>query len=362
MKQLSNISSLIPEKLKKKISLFWILQLIGWGFYGIVRYILSFVYDSTPFGLNKVLFLMFGVGISLLLYFFYRNRWGKFASFFTLALTVAAASVGGSFLWVMSCEVFITDFSLIKAEGGWKNIAYFSMNLSFVMLSWSFLYFGIKYWQKLEEQKELSQKANSLADQAKLQMLRYQLNPHFLFNSLNSIHALIGKEPGKAEIMLEELSDFLRYSLVKDDISETSLKMELEIIESYLAIEKIRFEEKLNYNVNLDPKLEEYKMPGFLIHPLVENAVKYGMKTSTKPLEIKIDAFRENENINISVSNTGKWFENNDQDNDEINSTKIGLENIRNRLNLVFPGKHKFDIFEKNGWVNAFIKIRHGIT
>jgi LytS/YehU family sensor histidine kinase len=181
------------------------------------------------------------------------------------------------------------------------------------------------------------------------------VNPHFLFNSFSSLRALIRSNQGKAEEMVSKLSEFYRYSLTTKNNSEVPLIEEIEAIEHYFEIEKIRFGDKLEFYINIDSLAEEYPVPCFLIHPLVENAIKYGMKTSNLPLTIKIDALVKNDNLIICVANSGRWLT--DSRNSNIQSTKTGLSNIRSRLEYSFPDNYKINIKQEDGFVKVVIEI-----
>lgn len=208
-------------------------------------------------------------------------------------------------------------------------------------------------------ERENARQSDMLAHEAQLEMLRYQLNPHFLFNSLNSIHALVRENPAGAEKMLDELSDFLRYSLLHNKVFENSLKEEINVARNYLDIEKIRFEEMLDARIEIAPEVENFTVPSFLIHPLLENAIKYGMQTSQMPLRVDLSAKSENDAVCIRVANTGRFIKSNGDDESVItmHGTGVGLENVRCRLEAAFPGRHRFEVSERDGWVYAEIEI-----
>jgi LytS/YehU family sensor histidine kinase len=226
----------------------------------------------------------------------------------------------------------------------------------FLFLSWSALYFGIKYWQSKREEEENALKAESSAREAELKMLRYQLNPHFLFNSLNSASALISENPPRAEKMLGELSDFLRYSLINTKTNTVALRDEIEALKNYLNIEQVRFEEKLQVNFDIAPEAENFPLPNFLLHPLVENAVKYGMQTSKLPLQIEIKAEKTGNKLFIEISNSGKWYSANGK-NPQNNGMQVGIENVKKRLRQVFPDRHLFQTFERDNKVYVSLEI-----
>ena len=224
-----------------------------------------------------------------------------------------------------------------------------------LLTTWSMLYFGIKFWLDWSKEHDRAEKLDLLAKSAQLQMLRYQVNPHFLFNSFSSLRALIRTNQVKAEEMVSKLSEFYRYSLTTKNNAEVPLIEEIEAVENYFVIEKIRFGDKLEFYVTIDSLAEEYPVPCFLIHPLVENAIKYGMKTSKLPLIIKIDAFVKKNNLIICVANSGSWLKNTGSNN--IHGTSTGLSNIKSRLEYSFPNNHRFDIKEEEGFVKVIIEI-----
>lgn len=256
---------------------------------------------------------------------------------------------------VTSYEVLISRITFnYYLSNIWSN--------SFIFFTWSALYFSINFWFDFRAQRSRTEHANQLAQAAQLQMLRYQLNPHFLFNSLNSIRALIDEDKFRAKSMITELSEFLRYSLVSKNYSDVPLTSELEAIRHYLAIEKTRYEDNLEVEFNIDREAENYPVLSFLIHPLIENAIKYGMQTSSMPLKLKVAAKVINEAVVIEICNSGRWLEPDERDNMHIKSTGIGIKNVKDRLENAFPERHKFDILKNENSVCIKIEINNRIN
>jgi hypothetical protein len=228
-----------------------------------------------------------------------------------------------------------------------------------VMLLLSLLYFAVDYWYQLTEQRTKAHEATALAHKAQFQMLRYQLNPHFLFNALNSLRAMIVEDQDRARQMVTELAEFLRYSLDGRE-QESTIGQEIQAIESFLAIQRIRFEEQLLVTMRVDPEAQGIAVPCFLIHPLVENAVKYGMQTSAMPLRVEIEVVRRGLDIAIRVSNTGRLLDGSDGHGNGAakDGTGTGLKNIAERLQLVFGDHHSLEVKEGDGWVRAEIRLR----
>ena len=312
------------------------------------------------------IYLVIACALTFALRPIYRSVWRRKPSILIIGLTIIGCSIVAAYLWLIFGEIVFAAVGIRKFPVPEKQslIHYLSDTFigslqhhkPFLFLSWSALYFGIKYWQSKKEEEENALKAESLAKEAELKMLRYQLNPHFLFNSLNSASALISENPPRAEKMINELSDFLRYSLVNTKTNMVTLKDEIEALKNYLNIEQVRFEEKLQVKFDIAPEAENFALPNFLLHPLVENAVKYGMQTSELPLRIEIKAEKKDNKLFIEISNSGKWFNSNGT-NPQSNGMRVGIENVRKRLEQFFPDRYRFQTVERDGRVHVTLEI-----
>ena len=352
------------KDIKNKKSSFWILHISGWFSLSIIYLVLYYRgYINDPQALFAIfLTYIIGFAVSLLLRYFYKKIDYKKCSISKLSIYVIVSSVIGANIW------FWLDiaFSIPLHSEDWYSTYITSQRIlsetwwhSFVLGTWSALYFVIKLWIEWNLQKDLADKANALAQSAQLQMLRYQLNPHFLFNALNSIRALIEEDKNKAKSMITELSEFLRYSLISKNYKNVPLKEELKAIEHYFKIEKKRFEDKLQVVINVDERAEDFPVLSFLVHPLVENAVKFGMQTSKMPLEINLNAKIENDGLVVEVTNSGKWVE---KKSGDTNGTGTGLKNIQERLENAFLNRHSFEININDAQVTVRIKIDRKIN
>jgi two-component system, LytTR family, sensor kinase len=338
-----------------RISLFWLLQIVGFCGYAIDRWIQG----PEWFFPGGLAYIVVAFALTLCLRPIYHNVWEKSPSVWQIGVIVFFCSILTAYLWLLlSMAIFrqlgwmeprtlpLDQYLLQTLKGTLTH------HKPFLFLSWSALYFGIKYWRQSQEKQQLALRAAALAKEAELQMLRYQLNPHFLFNALNSACALIRENPARAEMMIGELAELLRHTLTNGKGGDVPLSLELEAARNYLDIEKLRFEDKLIVNFDIEPKAGEYAVPSMLLHPLVENAVKYGMQSSPIPLRVEILAHALNGDLRLEVVNTGNWIE------DNGHSTNIGIENVRQRLRQAFPERHRFDLFERDGQVHAFIELR----
>lgn len=196
-----------------------------------------------------------------------------------------------------------------------------------------------------------------LSRELQLQVLRYQLNPHFLFNSLITVRNLVAVYGGPAETIINQLSEYLRYLLMNRDHQQISVQEELEAAQNYLEIEKIRFEERINIKFDIDIRIGSLIMPAFLLQPLLENAIKYGMRTSPMPLQVELCARRKGEMLYFSVTNSGHWLNAKENDLPQAISLGIGLQNVRTRLKQLYPYRHNFKIEKDERYVSIIIEI-----
>jgi LytS/YehU family sensor histidine kinase len=226
------------------------------------------------------------------------------------------------------------------------------------LVAWSGFYYIINLWYDWNSEKNRAEKADLLAHKAQLQMLRYQLNPHFLFNSLNTIKALIEEDKYKAKNVITELSEFLRYSLLSKNFSDVPLKNELDAIKHYFEIQKIRYEENLEIYYNIEKNAEEFPVLSFIIYPIVENAVKYGMKTSKLPLKIWITARVVKDYLEIIIENTGEWISGKQNLLEIDGGTGTGIDNVKARLENAFRENYSFNIEQSESSVLVKIKIK----
>lgn len=189
-------------------------------------------------------------------------------------------------------------------------------------------------WYSQQEQKEMDNRrteAEKLSREAELFKLRQQLQPHFLFNSLNSISALTGSNPEKARHMIQQLSDFLRGTLRKNEQQWNTLEEELNYLELYLDIEKVRFGHRLRTEINYEQEILLLKLPALLLQPVVENAIKFGLYDTTGEVIIKISAIKEKGNLKIIVQNPFDA-----ETSQPFKGTGFGLSSIQRRLFLLF--------------------------
>ena len=214
----------------------------------------------------------------------------------------------------------------------WREIVDIALGRYFVILAWASFYFAMLAGVQTRESQRRAERFRSAAKAAELRSLRYQVNPHFLFNALNSLSALVMTgRPDKAEQMIQSLSRFYRHSLAEDTSSDVDLADEFDLQRQYLEIEKVRFPERLKTRYELPEGLARYKVPGMILQPLVENSVKYGVSASAAPVTVCLEAREEYGRLVISVADNAP-VKAKAKARREGNGFGIGLANVRDRL------------------------------
>ena len=338
---------------------FWILQTAGWTGYFILRSLSGFANSMGAMYIVHTAILT-ATGYSLTLLMGTLFRWLiSLRPGLTLLLSliaVIAASAAFSIIETWSVSTFVKpNFRPIGVE-------YFgAMILTFALLAaWTALYYGINYFLLLEDEIRTRERLESQASTAQLAMLRYQLNPHFLFNTLNSISTLVLlKQTERANAMLARLSSFLRYTLANEPTAKVTLAQEVETLKLYLEIEKMRFEDRLRPHFKIESETIGARLPSLLLQPLIENAIKYAVTPNENGADIWITAHREGQAVRIEVADNGSGE---GSDLAASPSTGVGLANIRDRLTQAYGPAHGFTTRENDkGGFSVIIEIPHEI-
>lgn len=214
----------------------------------------------------------------------------------------------------------------------WRRLTDLALSRYFLLLAWAALYLAIVAGARARDAERREERFRSAAKAAELRSLRYQVNPHFLFNTLNSLSALVitGKAD-RAEEMIQSISRFYRHSLAEDSTGDVSLEDEIDLQEHYLEIEAVRFPERLKVHVDMPRELAQLKVPGMILQPLVENSVKYGVSASASPVTISIAAREEYGRLVLRVSDDGPG-----PPSGHSGGFGIGLANVRDRIEARF--------------------------
>ncbi|AMK19146.1 MULTISPECIES: sensor histidine kinase [Sphingobium] len=324
---------------------FWNLQSAGWAGAFLLRGS-STIANGQPLSslIPVMISTVTGYSVTLLIAVIFRFlqkqrpivTWG--ASIVTVV--VAAGLVAFIDAWVFSTQNRGSDTAGLQLFLG-------AFYLSITLLgAWSALYYAINFYLTVEEQADQLLRLENQASSAQLAMLRYQLNPHFLFNTLNSISTLVLlKQTDRANAMLSRLSSFLRYTLINEPTAQVTIEQEVETLKLYLEIEKMRFEDRLRPVFNIDPAVAQSRLPSLLLQPLVENAIKYAVTPKEEGAEISITAQPAGENVRVIVSDTGPGLnEGFMRPNTPVSEgTGVGLANIRDRLIQAFGERQSLE-------------------
>lgn len=321
--------------LSDKNKLFWFVHSAGWFGFALVYYLSSLLHDLRDIFV-VIIFLNAYAGwlFSIPLRYIYRHVWNLTP--FKIAFSVIISSAVTGVLWQIVQNI---NFWEIYKHGYRpdKLIYYTNKGLLsfFIMLSWSVLYFGTKYYQMLQKERQNVLQANTVAHQAQLKMLRYQLNPHFLFNTLNAISTLIlVKENDTANAMVSKLSDFLRQTLDKDPMKKVSLDSELKALKLYLDIEKVRFEERLQVDFSVTNECKTALVPSMILQPLAENAIKYAIAVLEEGGVLAVNVSKFGEDLLIELSDNGPGAE--IKNGNLFRESGVGLVNTRERLQALY--------------------------
>lgn len=326
------------DLLENRNRLFWLAHTAGWFGFAFVHYLGSLQHDLRDIFV-VIIFLNAYAGwlFTVPLRYIYRKAW-NFPPI-KIALVVILSSYFTGVLWqiiknINYWEIYKHGYS----PESWFMYTRSTLGSFYIILSWSGLYFGSKYYQMLQVEKQNVLKANTVAHQAQLKMLRYQLNPHFLFNTLNAISTLILVQENKtANTMVTKLSEFLRYSLDKDPMKKVTLQTEIQALQLYLAIEQVRFEDRLHLNFNISDECQQALVPSMILQPLAENAIKHAIAVQEQGGCITITVSRFADDLLIEVADNGPGAD--IIEGNLHRESGVGLANTRERLHALYREK-----------------------
>jgi two-component system LytT family sensor kinase len=336
--------------LKNRNALFWTLHVGGWTAYAVSQYLGTLLYDTKyehMQGYMTVIMIAAVTGflLSLELRYIYRRLWTRSPR---VIIVVALLSC---YLFALIWRVIINSaylqFTSDSMEWEMHSALEFfgnAMSSTYLLLCWTGIYFGIKYYESLQQQREATLRAATLAQEAQLKMLRYQLNPHFLFNTLNAISTLIlDNENRTANQTVMRLSEFLRYTLDQDPMKKVTLRQEIEAMNLYLTTERLRFGERLQLEFAIEERALEALVPSLLLQPLIENAVKYAVSPAESGGTIRIEGRARGVMLELAVADDGPGLNTGAAPGA---GRGVGLRNSRERLAVLYEERHRFAILD----------------
>jgi len=322
--------------------LFWILNFAGWTGYTLAAWLGALAHEKPESYFAVILAAaVSGLVATVPMRMLYRWLWSRSTAL--LAAGTLAMSYVVAFFWQWLRNDLYYDW--VKDSWQPEHVMDYVTGVTgsfYIMLCWSGLYFGIKYYQQLQDQTEQTLKAHAAAHQAQLKMLRYQLNPHFLFNTLNAISTLILDGANRtANDAVTRLSDFLRYTLDNDPMGRVTLGSELDALDLYLEIEKVRFGDRLVVEKDIGERAQQALVPSLILQPLIENAIKYAISPSEEGGTLRIAANVHDGTLVLQVSDTGPGL---GQGDNGQKSCGVGLRNTRERLQQLYGDRQAFTL------------------
>ncbi len=343
-------------RLFSRISNYWLCQIAGWGLFGFSG---LFYATTSRNGLTMndfqvvCIWVIWGVTTTHFLRMYIRWAGWLFLPIEKMVPRLMGAIIATSTAYGL---LVLLSFQLLSLNQK-KELDFLTrlfnniINSGIFIVPWVLIYYFYHYIEKSRRQQLDTLKLEALVKELELKTIKSHINPHFIFNALNSIRALIDENPGRARDAITELSNILRSSMKAEKLEIVPFEKELNIVKDYLALEHIRFEDRLQVEYEIDEDTLDQPVPPMMLQTLVENAIKHGIGKEIKGGLIKIISDFKGDYHELSVQNSGKL-------NGEVNEDGFGLSSTRNRLQLLFGDKSNFEIRQVNGnIVEARVKI-----
>ncbi|MBR9831733.1 histidine kinase [bacterium] len=330
----------------KQQNLYWISQVYGWLIYVVLMGLLNQL-NGAELNRQLIFNLLVTFSLGVLISHIYRElilklNWLKYQLYKLIPRILVACLVFGTLFFTV--HTIISDV-LIAGERyifEWIDVIRNVINQTVIFLLWSSLYFLFHFVQNYRKEEIKNLKWQAARNEIELNKIKSQLNPHFIFNSMNSIRALVGEDPEKAKDSITRLSNILRSSFMLGKQEVIGFKDEMQLVQDYLILEKTRFEERLAVEYSIDENTYDWPVPPLMVQTLVENGIKHGISKLRDGGSISISSKIENDLLKIRILNSGLY------DEQLISETAFGLENTKQRLYLLFGKQAHFSIFNNS--------------
>lgn len=333
----------------KKLSAYWWCQIGGWSSYVLINTFFYFTIRTKPsphFFSSVLLDAFVGVVITHLMRILIRKanlvNLDLRRQIISMFLTTFVFAFIFSIVVMRADEVFNLETDMWKEYSFWNKVLRASFGYFLFLLIWNFIYFTYHYVEKTRKEKLDKVRLESLVKELELKTIKSHINPHFIFNALNSIRALVDENPERARTAITELSNILRSSMQAEKLETAPLERELNIVKDYLELEHIRFEDRLQVEYDIDEDTLDQQVPPMMLQTLVENAIKHGISRQINGGKIKIISDFKDNHHELIVQNTGTL-------ESENNTEGFGIVSTQNRLKLLYGGKADFAIRNVNG-------------
>ncbi len=344
----------------RKKRLYWTLQILGWGVYFLANFVAMAL---DPQGLGEEVMgrsrielfihtpLLFLTSHLFIREFIIRRDWLNINIGRIIPRILGVIILGSAIVVGLSFVTYLTIGTTDFGDNFLADVFFAFMTYLIFFVLWSAVYFLYHFL----ESNNRSLKYEAAMNEMHLNQLKSQLNPHFIFNALNSMRALVDEEPSKAKIAITQLSNILRNSLITDKKRVVSFRDELNTVKDYLALESIRFEERLQVSYEIDPKSDGYEIPPMMVQTLVENAIKHGVSNLVKGGIIEIQSNVEHSILILKIRNSGQLVNGQPK---RGGRKGVGLVNTKERLKLIYGEAASFRIYnENNKFVVTEVKI-----
>ncbi|MCU0415402.1 MAG: histidine kinase [Ignavibacteriaceae bacterium] len=337
-------------KLSRK-QLYWISQVTGWLFFiGINLFIISSFEEVIWQRVLVWIFLGFlGIVFTHIIRGVIRKKnWLNLPLKNTIPRILASSIIAGIIIYSL---IFVASYlagTFRQEEYNFARLLAGIINTSILILLWCLIYYVVHYMENYKKKEIESLIWEAAVKDYELKTLKSQLNPHFMFNAMNSIRALIEEDPESAKVAITKLSNILRYSLQMERMERVPLEDEIETVKNYLDLERIRFEDRLKYKLDIDRVTNKIEIPPMMIQTLVENGIKHGVAKRTEGGEIQLKSklltTSNGPKLKIEIRNSGHFSE------EQLKSSNgFGVSNTKHRLNLLFGDDAHFSITNENG-------------
>lgn len=331
-------------------SRYWLLQLLGWGFVGLVMIFFAHAYkvnisNNVLLGRISIVFTA-GILVTHILRLVIKWRGWMMESIEKVIPKLTIALIVASMIFSLMVLSGIDYFNLGNESS--KKVSFFARLLGstvdngLFILPWLLIYYFYHFFQKSRRQQMDTLRLETLIKELELKTIKAHINPHFIFNALNSIRALVDENPKRAREAITELSNILRSSMQSEKMETVPFEKELSIVKDYLALENMRFEDRLKIEYKVDEDTLNQFVPPMMLQTLVENAIKHGISKQINGGLIKVISDFNGDFHELIVQNTGTL-------NGEINEFGFGISSTNNRLNLLYGEKATFEIKQVNG-------------
>jgi len=339
----------LNQRIMKKVSAYWLCQMGGWSSYILVNTFFYFTIrtkESPTFFRSLLLDVVAGILITHLMRIFIKKagllNYDLKRQIISMFLTAVIFASLYAIIIVRLDELLIWESEQMREYTFWNKVVRVSFGFSLFLLIWNLIYFTYHYVEKARKETLDKIRLESLVKELELKTIKSHINPHFIFNALNSIRALVDENPERARTAITELSNILRSSMQAEKLETAPLERELNIVKDYLELEHIRFEDRLKIEFDIDEDTLDQQVPPMMLQTLVENAIKHGISKQVNGGLVKIISDFRGDHHELIVQNTGSL-------GTTASTEGFGIVSTQNRLALLYGGKAKFAISNKNG-------------